>query len=287
MAQLPWTVGQFMPWHINQSFVGDDGALYTAYQDANSPTGYTVVRRDQGGESFSPVNAPQDPLAQTAYFENSPYGQRLAKSEAAQAEQNQFNNTLKRDAQDLAGQTADAARANQRAQVEQAKKQLQFQYAQLEQQGQTARGQLGLNTLQLGASLRGPRDWDSYLETAAAAGQNPMLSRAMGDWASLTNIRPNTGAVNGPLPQRFDLNALASDFMGGGGGGSGAPLPRNASLDAVAMGQGPHPGWWQGLSDAERQRSQGYWEKRGWDPSTVLNGLAYQQPTQGLGYGGA
>lgn len=177
--------------------------------------------------------------------------------------------------------------------VQQAKDELAFKYHQQAQTYEIQRGTLGLNTLELGSRLRGPRDWDQYLETASRAGQDPILKGAMDTWASLSNVRPNTGAVPGPLPQRFDLNALASDFMGQGvtqqaSGGVYDPMQnRNAALDTVAMGGAPAPGWWQGLSDDERERAKGYWETRGWSPTSVLNSLSYQSVNQGLGYGGS
>lgn len=288
-STLPWDTGQFMPWMVGQAFVGPDGAVYTAYPDTNSPTGYTVKRVDQNGESFQPVNAPYDMTKQYAWMDdpNNPYGRRLAAAEQAQAQQNKFEQGIKQGDLALRQQTGAADIAYKQSLVKQAKDDLAFRYYQQNQQNAIAQGGLGLNTLQLGASLHGPRNWDSYLETASQAGQNPILNQAMDTWSSLTNVRPNTGRVNGPMPQRFDLNALASDFMGGGGGQS-RELPRDANLDLVAMQPGAaSAGWWQGLSGDEKQRAMGYWEKRGWSPDSVLNSLAYTAPTQNFAYSGA
>lgn len=251
---------------------------------------------------------------------NSVYNQRIAAAEAAAAEQNQFNRDITQGGLDVQRQNAKTNQYNARTSrqnadtsqftaetgrysaetdrtyreqlVKQAAEDLAFKYYQQNQQNAIAQGQLdvsrgnlGLNTLQLGSSLTGVRNWDRYLETAAAAGQNPMLQNALGTWSSLTNVRPNTGAVSGPLPQKFDLNALASDFMGGGA--SGQAGQRNADLDRVAMNPASAaPGWWQGLSGDEKQRSLGYWESNGFSPSSILNSLAYTAPNQGFSYGG-
>jgi hypothetical protein len=178
--------------------------------------------------------------------------------------------------------SAEADKAYKEGLIEQAKKELEFKYFQQNQNYQTDQGKLGLSTLELGAGLKGPRNWDTYLETASQAGQNPLLQQAMGSWAQLTGNHPNTGAVNGPLPQKFDLNALASDFMGGGVSG---PAQRNTALDTVAMTPGQAaPGWWQGLSGDEQERAKGYWETHGWSPDSVLNSLSYTQGNQGLSY---
>lgn len=217
---------------------------------------------------------------------NSEYNRRLRAAERAAAEQNEFTRGITNRQTATGEYNSRTDRAYREALVKQAAEDLAFKYAQLAQSNELERGKLGLSTLQLGASLHGPRDWDSYLETAAQAGQNPILNRAMSTWSSLTGVRPNTGAVNGPMPQRFDLNALASDF-GMGGGGAGRELPRDANLDAVAMGTAPDPGWWQSLSPDERQRAQGYWETHGWSPDDVLSRLSYTAANQGLSYGGA
>lgn len=216
---------------------------------------------------------------------NSWISQRIAAAERAAADQNQFNRGISQGGLDVQRQNANTDRAYREALVKQAADDLAFKYAQLGQDSTFKQGQLGLDTLKLGASLTGPRRWDQYLETAAQAGQNPILNQAMNTWSSLTGGRPNTGAVSGPLPQRFDLNALFSDF--GGGGGQGGQLSRDENLDRVAMQPGfAAPGWWQGLSGDEQERAKGYWETRGWSPSSVLNSLSYTAPVQGLGYGG-
>lgn len=299
MALLPWEQGGsgFYPWMVGGTFVGSDGATYTTYADPNSPTGYTARRQDANGTSFQPINAPTDPLAQTTYIENSPYGRRLTAAEQAAAEQNKFNRGIQtgqlgvsRQNANTSRYSAETSRMSARAQIEQAKQDLALRMQQEAHQYELGRGNLGLNTLQLGASLHGPRNWDSYLETASRAGQNPILQGALGTWSSLTNVRPNTGAVAGPLPQRFDLNALAGDFMGGGqgsGGGVYDPMQhRDQNLDRVAMG-GSSPGWWQSLSPDERERAKGYWEQRGWSSDDVLSRLSYTAANQGLGYAGA
>lgn len=288
MAVLPWEPngGGYMPWMVGQTFVGNDGASYQTYADPNSPTGYTAKRIDGNGTSFQPINAPVNPTAGYDYLRNTPYGQTLQATEQAAAEQNQFNRGIASGNLGVSQAQQQSNAENQRAQVEQAKHDLKFRYYQQNQNNQVATGTLGLNTLQLGASLKGPRNWDTYLETASQAGQNPILQGALGSWASLTGNRPNTGAQQGPLPQKFDLNALASDFSGQGVTGQAGQ--RNSALDTVAMNPGQAaPGWWQGLSGDEQERAKGYWETNGFSPDSVLNSLAWTAPSQGLGYGGA
>ncbi len=303
---MPWEnpQGGLLPWQVGQYFVQADGSTVQVYPDQSgvgAQTGYVAkITRPDGTVTYQAAPAPINPTAAYDYIQGTPYGQTLQAAERAAADQNTFNRGITQGGLDVQRQNANtslysaqtsrlSAEANaeaSRAQIEQAKKDLQFRYYQQNQNNQMARGQLGLDTLKVGSSLTGPRNWDRYLETAAAAGQNPMLQGAVGTWASLTGQRPNTGAVNGPLPQKFDLNALASDFSGQGA--SGQAGQRIAALDTVAMQPGAaQPGWWQGLSRSEKERAKGYWETNGWDPDTVLNALAWTQPNQGLGYGGA
>lgn len=285
----------------------------------------TIIMQDMAERAAQ--RAQQQAIAERMADPNSDYNQRLRAAELAAAEQNQFNRGITSGNLDVSKghlkvaqgnlgvsrQNADTNRYNaetgryeaetgrqnadtnrfsaetdrvyREALIEQAEKDLAFKYHQQAQEYEMQRGRLGLDTLNLGASLKGPRNWDTYLETAAQAGQDPILSQAMTTWSSLTNPRPNAGAVQGAMPQRFDLNALASDFMGTGVASQAGR--RDANLDAVAMGRAPAPGWWQGLSDDEKQRSIGYWETHGWSPTSVLNSLAYTAPTNSLGYSGA
>lgn len=304
---MPWEnpQGGLLPWQVGQYFVQADGSTVQVYPDKSgvgAQTGFVAkITRPDGTVTYQAAPAPINPTAAYDYLQGTPYGQSLQAAERAAADQNTFNRGIterttavsegtlgvNRQNAGTAFYNAETTREIQRAQVEQAKQDLQFKYYQQNQNNQMARGQLGLDTLKVGSSLTGPRNWDRYLETAAAAGQNPMLQGAVGTWASLTGQRPNTGAVSGPMPQKFDLNALASDFSGQGV--SGQAGQRIAALDTAAMtpGMAGDPNWWIGMSASEKERAKGYWESNGWDPSSVLNALAYNVPTQGLGYGGA
>lgn len=307
---MPWEnpQGGILPWQVGQYFVQADGSTVQVYPDRSgvgAQTGFVAkITRPDGTVTYQAAPAPINPTAAYDYLQGTPYGQSLQAAERAAADQNTFNRGIAQGGLDVQRQnadttyysaqtarmTAEAQREATRAQVEQAKKDLQFRYYQQDQNNRVAQGQLYNSTLQIGAGLRGPYDWDAYLETRARAGQNPLLQQAGQTWSSLTNIRPNTGAVQGPQPQRFDINALAGDFMGAGGGNGGGSfeLPRDANLDAVAMNPGAAaPGWWQGMNEDERQRAKGYWDRRGHSSSSILNSLAWTQPTQGLGYGGA
>lgn len=218
---------------------------------------------------------------------NSPEYKAARAAEAAAANQNTFNRGITKDTLGVSQQNSKNDQAYKQAQVQQAKDQLQFQYAQMAQTGQNQQGQLGLQTLQLGAGLRGPRDWLSYMDATAGAGQNPLLQQAVGTWADLTNNRPRgTGAWQGATPQKFDLNALASDFGLGSGSSSGSS-PRIAALDTVARNPGQAaPGWWQSLGPDAQEMAKGYWEKNGDSADTILNRLSYTAPTNSFGYNG-
>lgn len=315
MAVLPWqnASGYWDSSYVGKTVIGPDGARYQTYPDPASPSGYTVKRSDDRGDSFQYVNAPTDGL-----------DARQQAVEAAQADQNGFNRDISTGNLDVNRGTLDVSRQNAKtnkqnartnqvqaqtgqfsaqtdrsykeALVAQAKDELAFKYAQQAQTYQIQQAGVANDTLKLGASLRGPRDWDKYLETAASAGQNPQLQGALKTWSSLTNVHPNTGAVAGGNPQTYNLDSLYSDFTGsgvtsgqGGQGSGGYTAPRDANLDAVAMtpGKAGNPGWWQGLGTDEKERAKGYWESHGWSPDSVLNSLSYTSVNQGLGYGGA
>lgn len=285
---FPWEAGGtgWLPYMVGTAIPGPDGQIWITAYDENSPTG--VVMRKPDGSETKAIPAPFDQNAADKYWRGTPIGQRAAAQEKASAYNTGFDQDIRQGTLDINRQNANTTRQTSQAQVEQAKKSLQFQYAQLAQQGQLQQGQLGLSTLTLGSQLRGPRDWLSYMDATAGAGQNPMLQQAVGAWADLTNNRPRgTGAWNGAAPQKFDLNALASDFMGGGGGQGGGGSPRISALDQVARTPGAAaPGWWQSLGSDAQEMAKGYWEKNGDSPNTILNRLAYNQPTQGFGYSG-
>jgi hypothetical protein len=97
---------------------------------------------------------------------------------------------------------------------------------QLAQQGQQAQGALGLQTLQLGASLGGPSDWLNYSEAASGARQNPLLAQGVASWADMTNGGPRgSGGWGGGELQPRTLGTLQQDVGG-----------------AVQPGQQPMPG---------------------------------------------
>lgn len=86
---------------------------------------------------------------------------------------------------------------------------------------QQAQAQIGLNTLQLGASLGGPADWLNYEEAASGARNNPLLAQGVASWADMTNNRPTgTAGWAGGAPVARSLDTLSADF--GGPGSQGA-----------------------------------------------------------------
>jgi hypothetical protein len=139
-------------------------------------------------------------------------------------------------------------------------------------------GTLGLNTLQLGSQLRGPRDWLQYQRAASGANQNPVLTGAVDAWASLTQNKPTgLGAWGGGEVQPFDLNALSSDF-GGPGAGQNGPMytPEQQAFMQTADQAAKSPnqlgaGWWESKSPDQQQMYVGAWDVLGHSPDTVLS----------------
>ena len=176
---------------------------------------------------------------------------------------------------------------------------------QLAQQNDMQRAGLGLQTLQLGASLGGPADWLNYQTAAAGARQNPLLAQGVASWADMTNGSPRGGAgwAGGALQPRT-LGTLANDFGGGAGQPGAAPqgltpqeqarldqiLARNAQLSNAGQGT---------VSPEDIAEAQRYLARGGrptsvapQTPSTGPNrGAMFQQPgggwANGAGAGGA
>lgn len=184
---------------------------------------------------------------------------------------------------------------------------------QLAQQGQQAQAQLGLNTLQLGASLGGPSNWLDYETAAAGARQNPLLAQGVAAWADMTNTRPTgTGSWAGGALQPKTLGTLGADFGAAGGGARGMPetAPRAAGavgspvyetgvgfarekpdLNATAnyMAQAGMntsqwaPNFWNSLNSDMQDMFKNAWLKSGQSPATVLSNASRQRVTQGFG----
>lgn len=268
--QLPWQQGGLMPWQVNQTFIGPDGAAYKIYKDDASPSGYTMKRTDANGESFSYGPSPNDPNAQAQWFENSDYGKRLKAAEEAQAANNAWNQNFQTTGQqnqnayqmgqlgvsqgqlgvNQAAQQATAAYnqgqlgvqqgqlgVNQQAQQSTAQYQqglLENARQQLEQQKTGQQLQTGYQTLDLGSRLRGSRDYFQYQQMAAGAQGNPLIAGAVNTWANMSQDRPTGGgAWAGGTPEPMTLNALTHD-MGASGGQMNAA--GNATTDQAGGG---------------------------------------------------
>ena len=296
---LPWETGSFLPYMVGQYFVGPDGSTMQIYPDPASPSGYTLKKIDKSGAvSYQIGPSPNDPAAASRWFKETPEGQALAAAQKGLAEQNKWNRNQQEGALDL--QREQLAEQKRQAMVN-AKSQEERDRVEAWYKGQlvqNARAQLGLQTLQLGASLRGPRDWLAYQEAAGGARANPYLNQGVASWADASSNRmTGQGSWNGGAPQRMDLNALAGDFGGGGGGGgndypgganwfTGGGVNKNdtvGALNSIAMNpHKAHTGWWSSLNPSQQQMAIGAWEKSGHDPDTVLARLAAGRVSQGI-----
>lgn len=297
MAGLPWETGAFMPWNVGQYYTDGQGVTWQVYSDPASPSGYTLKRVDSAGTSYQVGPTPNDPNAAAQAFEQSPYGQRLAKYELGLAQQNEFQNQRVLDGIQIQKDTLkyqrDVAMMNARTAQEQneidrwykgelvriADADIEIKRGGLDVQ----RGQLGLSTLQLGANLRGPENYFQYQRTAAGASQNPLLTGAVDAWASLTNNRPSgLGAWGGGDPTRFSMGTLASDFTGGPAGDPGQQaFLREADMAARNPNQLP-AGWWESKNDDQQKLYMSAWDELGHSSPTVLNRYQNTRINQGI-----
>ena len=273
----------------------------------------------------APAGAGGDPYAYLRAWEEM-YGPRAARYELGMAEQNAFNNDLQLDNNAIRRQELrdrrDAAIAQARNESERNAIQREYQQGLIRiaegeldvkrgglevQRGQldvqrggldVERGRLGLSTLQLGSTLRGPRDWFAYQQAASGASQNPLLTNAVNAWGSLTNNRPTgLGQWGGGAPQPMTLNALASDFTGGpnANGQQGAspngpamtPEQQAFMTQADEAARNPHrlgAGWFESRNPDQQQMILGAWDSLGHSPDTVL--ARYRGTRIGQGIGG-
>lgn len=311
---LPWESGSgLLPWQVGQYYTDSSGNTYQVYADSSSPSGYILKKIDAAGNTTyqtgpSPVDLNAASVAQ--------YGltleqarERAAKYELGAAQQNQFNNNrilddiqIKKDTlkyqRDVAMMNArsdqernDIDREYKQGLIRIAEGDLDVKRGQLD----VSRGTLGLNTLQLGASLRGPRDLWAYDRAAGAANQNPLLRQAVSAWANMTNNSPTgLGAWGGGDPERMNLNALSADFGGPGGGvtpgsvsdmygGGSSKSETLRALDAVARNpQQAAAGWFESMNPTQQQMTLGAWEELGHDPDTVMSRYRNTRINQGI-----
>ena len=184
-------------------------------------------------------------------------------------------------------------------------------------QRETSQADVALRAGQLGASLRGPRDWATYLRTSNDVANSPA--------SSFVNATPGGMGQNNVNTRRMTLSDVLGDFgMGnggsmvgqsgaaGGGTAPGAPAPNTAGLTG-----GPNPnGTYQptqpgqqaqggnalglGLNPGDEQTLRGYfgspnsapvafWESKTDDQKDYLRGLmdewGYSPSTFEQGYG--
>lgn len=267
------------------------------------------------------VGTPGNSTATAQAWEASPYGQRYAQYEAGLATQNQFNNNIQ--TQTLANQKRqidnqykaamasarndaernEITRAYNDAQVKIAEEDIAIKQGDLQLRRELGygdlalrQGTLGLNTVQLGAQLHGPRDIFAYQRAASAVNQNPLLTGAVNAWDSLTNTKPTGlgGWQAGATPQPFDMAALTSDFGGGAGsqgnGGSPYTAEQQAFLaEADRAARDPNKlgsGWWTSKNPDQQQLYLGAWDTLGHSIPTVLSRIQATRIGQ-QGFGGS
>lgn len=252
MPQLPWEAanGGLAPWAVGRVFIGPDNYAYQIYKDntgVGQATGYVMKRFNPSNPSestFSAAPAPYDPQAQYDYYNNSPMGQAQQAYEQGIAENNAFGRKMQQNASDVAQAGVSLQQGAQRNQIDQFNQNLRLQRDQLALQvGQQAadlwyhralvsqaQQQLGLESVKVGAGLRGPRDFFQYSEAASGVRNNPALASNVASWFNpQSNVPTGTGAWQGGNPQAMTLGGLAQDFGGnpsggGGGWGSGGPV---------------------------------------------------------------
>lgn len=305
-SALPWETGGFMPWMLGQTFTGPDGAVYETYQDPASPTGYTTKRVDANGVSFRPGSGPVNTAAAQEAYERSPQAQAMQTYLSGVAENNEFNRNLQTDTlalnRDKLKQDWQIAKLNARTKAEELAVDKAYKEALIE----NARAELGLkqanlglDTLKLGSTLRGPRDYFFYGEAAAGARQNPALQAGVASWADMQRRTPTgLGAWGGGEPERMNLQALAQDFGGGWFGatpGSGMTVSNTQSGNVNPnttlsyfneIGKSPNrvaPGWFESLDKTQRDLFLGGLDYLGHDADTWMQRYEGTRPNQGIG----
>lgn len=174
-------------------------------------------------------------------------------------------------------------------------------------QRETSQADVALRAGQLGASLRGPRDWATYLRTSNDVAGSPA--------SSFVNATPGGLGQNNVNTRRMTLKDVLGDFGMGNGGGMvgqsgamgggaatgtmpGAPAPNSAGLTggpnpngtyqpvqqpvgqmpggASALGLGLNPGEEQQLRQrfsSPNSAPMGWWESKSSDQRDYLRGL--------------
>ena len=153
--------------------------------------------------------------------------------------------------------------------------------------------QTALQAGQLGASLRGPRNWAFYLEQAYNTKNSPA--------ASLVGSVPGGLGQNTVTPQRLTLTDVLNDYgVGSGQTGTGqaatAPYSPNgvtaadlgltdtdeATLkDYFASPAHAPVGWWESKSEDQRNYLRGWAEHTGFSPDTFESIYRSTRPRQG------
>lgn len=142
---------------------------------------------------------------------------------------------------------------------------------------------------ELGAQLKGPRNWPSYLQAS-----NQVAGSGIGS-TLLANQPGGLGAMqSGFTPQRQTLGSVLNDFGFGGSGfaGQGNGTPSNSQLgltDADAQQlqmyfRNPNSapgGWWESKSGDQKEYLRGLAENWGFSPDTVETNYGNTRARQG------
>jgi len=299
MPKLPWEERQIMPWEVNSYFPGSDNALYRLFQNPESPTGYSIERRDANGAvTYQTGPSPGNPSAYSEWLEGTPQGRAASAYMGGLAENNEFNRNLQLDQLKLSKRKLDQDYSLARMQAKNQQEANEIDRWYKGELVKNAQAQLGLSTLQLGASLRGPRDWLAYTRAASGASADPALRGAIDQWASMTSGQASgMGGWGAGTPERMTLGALAGDFSGNTmttpgsvssvyntTGATGTSAPQTGLMGELNyVGMNPlkaAPGWFESKNPDQQQMILGAWEEQGHSPATVMSRYFSTRPNQ-------
>lgn len=158
---------------------------------------------------------------------------------------------------------------------------------------------VALQAGQLGASLRGPRNWATYLRTAYDTANSPVSS-------FVSSVPGGLGQGASEGTRRLTLTDVLNDFgVGQGRSADGTPgtsltaySPNGVTAADLGLGgqdemtlrnyfnspnQAPVT-WWSSKSEDQREYLRGLMEEWGFSPSTVESRLYSTRPSQGSAF---
>lgn len=158
---------------------------------------------------------------------------------------------------------------------------------------------LALQAGQLGASLRGPRNWATYLRTAYDTANSPVSS-------FVSSVPGGLGQGASQDTRRLTLTDVLNDYgVGSGRSAEGTPgtsmtaySPNGVTAADLGLGgsdettlrnyfnspnQAP-VGWWESKSEDQRQYLRGLAEEWGFSPDTIEQRYRNTRPNQGSAF---